>query len=172
MTEPKALSESIDAGMGEPVALIGFVEAMNIVERGFIAWKDKSHNRKWFKRIDGTPIPNDIAVNIAEAICDAKLYGRSPENRRTLAKNVQRFDITAETIQTLLDLLNPLHGDLDKQTYDAKVAMEFDMPADYAHDVCITAQQERDLCQAVLILEHRKREIKAAVTRPHRGVGE
>lgn len=61
-----------------------------------------------------------------------------------------------ETIQTLLDLLNPLHGELDRQTYDAKVAMDFDMPSDYAHDVMVTAQQERDLTQAVLILEDRK----------------
>jgi hypothetical protein len=63
-----------------------------------------------------------------------------------------------KTIQTLLDLLNPLHSELDRQTYDAKVAMDFDMPSDYAHDdMSITAQMERDLTQAVLILEDRKR---------------
>jgi hypothetical protein len=73
--------------------------------------------------------------------------------------------LDGETIQTLLDLLNPLHGELDKQTYDAKISMEFDTPPDYAHDVCVTAQQERDLCQAVLILENRR----TAVTRPDGG---
>lgn len=48
---------------------VGFLEAMNIVERGFNAWKDKPHNAGWFRRIDGTPIPNDLKVNIAEVIC-------------------------------------------------------------------------------------------------------
>jgi bacterioferritin-associated ferredoxin len=50
---------------------VGFISAMDVVERGFKAWKDQPHNAKWFKRIDGTPIPNDLAVNIAEAIVAA-----------------------------------------------------------------------------------------------------
>jgi hypothetical protein len=62
----------------------------------------------------------------------------------------------AETIQTLLDLLNPLHGSLDKQTYDEKMREEFDAPRDREYEVTVTAQQERDLNQAVLILEDRK----------------
>ncbi len=48
---------------------VSFLEAMNIVEHGFDTWKDKPHNAKWYSRIDGTPIPNDLKVNIAEAIC-------------------------------------------------------------------------------------------------------
>jgi hypothetical protein len=52
---------------------IGFMEAMNMVERGFDTWKDKPHNAKWYNRIDGTPIPNDLKVNIAEAIRDYPL---------------------------------------------------------------------------------------------------
>src|SRR6266581_512039 len=54
-------------------AQINFLDAMSIVERGFDMWKDKPHNAKWFNRIDGTPIPNDLKVNIAEAICGACL---------------------------------------------------------------------------------------------------
>lgn len=34
----------------------------------------------------------------------------------------------AETIQTLLDLLNPLHGELDKQLYDEHKHEELDIP--------------------------------------------
>lgn len=64
----------------------------------------------------------------------------------------------AETIQTLLDLLNPLHGSLDKQTYDEKVGQDFDAPKDHEYEVAVTAQMERDLTQAVLILEDRKRQ--------------
>lgn len=61
----------------------------------------------------------------------------------------------AETIQTLLDLLNPLHGSLDEQTYDDKVKENFDAPADAEYAVNVTARQERDLTQAVMILEDR-----------------
>ncbi len=63
-----------------------------------------------------------------------------------------------ETIETLLALLNPLHGSLDKQTYDEKVQEDFDAPRDREYDVSVTAQMERDLCQAVMILESRKRD--------------
>lgn len=63
-----------------------------------------------------------------------------------------------ETIQTLLDLLNPLHGSIDKQTYDDKVKADFDAPRDADYNVDITVQQERDLCQAVMILESRLRD--------------
>jgi len=62
-----------------------------------------------------------------------------------------------ETIQMLLDLLNPLHGSIDRQTYDEKVSENFDTPCDREYDVLVTAQQERDLTQAVLILENRLR---------------
>jgi hypothetical protein len=66
-----------------------------------------------------------------------------------------------ETIQTLLDLLNPLHGALDRQTYDEKVRENFDAPRDAEYEVTITAQQERDLTQAVMILENRRAAIAA-----------
>jgi hypothetical protein len=64
-----------------------------------------------------------------------------------------------ETIETLLALLNPIHGALDKQTYDAYLAAELDLPPDAEHDVVITTKMERDLTQAVCILENR---LKAA----------
>jgi hypothetical protein len=62
-----------------------------------------------------------------------------------------------ETIETLLDLLNPLHGELDQQTYDDKVKDNFDAPADREYNVNITARMERDLTQAVMILENLER---------------
>jgi hypothetical protein len=63
-----------------------------------------------------------------------------------------------ETIQTLLDLLNPLHGSLDKQTYDEKIASVHETETDHEYEVAVTAQMERDLNQAVLILEDRLRQ--------------
>ena len=65
--------------------------------------------------------------------------------------------LDAETIQTLLDLLNPLHGSLDEQTYDDKVRENFDAPRDAEYEVKVTAQMERDLTRAVCILENCKR---------------
>jgi len=45
---------------------LSFMEAMSLAERGLEIWKAKEHNAKWWRRIDGTPIPNDLLVNIAE----------------------------------------------------------------------------------------------------------
>jgi hypothetical protein len=45
---------------------MSFVEAMSLAERGLEIWKAKDHNAKWWRRIDGTPISNDLLVNIAE----------------------------------------------------------------------------------------------------------
>lgn len=45
-----------------------FVAVLGAVQDGFNAWAAKSHNKKWFKQIDGTPIPNDLAVCAAEAV--------------------------------------------------------------------------------------------------------
>lgn len=66
-----------------------------------------------------------------------------------------------ETLETLLALLNPLHGSLDRQTYDEKVRENFDAPDDAEYAVTITARQERDLTQAVCILEARLRDARA-----------
>jgi hypothetical protein len=73
----------------------------------------------------------------------------------TPAEPAQRA-LDAETIQTLLDLLNPLHGEIDRQTYDERYKQGFDAPADAEYNVDITARMERDLTQAVLILENRR----------------
>ena len=64
----------------------------------------------------------------------------------------------AETIQTLLALLNPLHGEIDRQSYDPKVRENFDAPPDAEYNVDITARMERDLTQTVCILEDRLRQ--------------
>jgi len=45
--------------------------AYDIVQSGIDRWAAKPHNAKWWRRIDGTPIPNDIKVNIGEAIMEA-----------------------------------------------------------------------------------------------------
>jgi hypothetical protein len=64
--------------------------------------------------------------------------------------------IDQETIQILLDLLNPLHESIDRQTYDENSRNQWDVPKDYEFSINITSQMERDLTQAVLILENRR----------------
>lgn len=44
---------------------VGFSTAFDIAKRGFDRWSTKEHNQRWWRKIDGTPIPNDLLVNIA-----------------------------------------------------------------------------------------------------------
>lgn len=74
-----------------------------------------------------------------------------------MAQSASDLIIDRETAQVLLDLLNPLHGSLDRQFLDKREHPLGSHPDD-EHDVIITAQQERDLTQAVCILENRMRE--------------
>ena len=70
--------------------------------------------------------------------------------------------VDRETVRTLLELLNPLHGSLDRQvTEQFTDERELGAPPDREYDVNVTAKQERDLTQAVLILENRLRQTAA-----------
>jgi hypothetical protein len=66
--------------------------------------------------------------------------------------------IDRETAQILLELLNPLHGSLDRQ-FNEQFSDESELapPKDREYNVNVTWQMERDLTQAVLILENRLR---------------
>jgi len=64
-----------------------------------------------------------------------------------------------ETIEILLDLLNPLHGSVDRQIMNQITdERELDAPSDREYNVDITVRMERDLTQAVCILEQRLRD--------------
>ena len=39
--------------------------AIQVAQRGFQKWAEQPHNKRWFRKIDGTPIPNDVTVTIA-----------------------------------------------------------------------------------------------------------
>ncbi len=68
------------------------------------------------------------------------------------------MSIDRETAKLLLELLNPLHGSLDTQVIGQFTdERELDPPADREYVVNVTWQMERDLTQAVLILEDRLR---------------
>jgi hypothetical protein len=91
-----------------------------------------------------------------------KYHGYSgPCPKPPLPKDTQPrvSDMDLETVQILLDLLNPLHGEIDRQLPNQFTdEEEWDAPADREYNVNITAQMERDLTQAVMILERRRRD--------------
>lgn len=73
-----------------------------------------------------------------------------------------------ETIQILLDLLDPLHGSIDRQVMDQVTdERELDAPSDREYNVDVTARMERDLTQAVCILEDRLRDGGGSRERTH-----
>lgn len=45
-----------------------FQQALDIAYKGLEDWKAQPHNHRWWRKIDGTPIPNDLCVRIAEAM--------------------------------------------------------------------------------------------------------
>lgn len=49
---------------------MNFGEALAIARTGYDRWAEKPHNRKLVRLIDGTPIPNDLIVDIAYAIVE------------------------------------------------------------------------------------------------------
>lgn len=44
---------------------------IDIAQLGFENWKAKPHNARWFRKIDGTPIQNDLTICIGEAFAAA-----------------------------------------------------------------------------------------------------
>lgn len=49
---------------------MNFVEALAVAQTGYATWSAKPHNKRWARKIDGTPIPNDLVVCIASAFSD------------------------------------------------------------------------------------------------------
>jgi hypothetical protein len=66
-----ALTECRKAEESSAKAVLTLTEAMLIAEAGYDAWAAKPHNKGWRRKIDGTPIPNDLPVCIAQAFYDA-----------------------------------------------------------------------------------------------------
>lgn len=73
---------------------MNFIEAMKLCDAGLDAWKSKPHNAQWWRRIDGTPIPNDLLCNIAEkfvaALADQAEAGEDHRESPTLEQAYAR----------------------------------------------------------------------------------
>lgn len=72
----------------------GLVNIIAAADEGLKKWASQPHNKKWWKRIDGTPIPNDLLVNVTQAIWEmaksAQAATRTPlgegrERRRAMS---------------------------------------------------------------------------------------
>jgi len=133
-------------------ALMSDAEALEFCGDNAMRWAEffcqvqKGHN---FPKLD-----EGVMVGWFANAIEASWTKRSASAYRALPPALER-----ETIQTLLDLLNPLHGSLDEQVYEQFTdERELDAPPDREYGVNVTAQQERDLTQAVKILENRLRD--------------
>lgn len=62
-------NESQHEGLS-PDTLSSFTDVMQLIDRGWDSWASKSHNHKWSRRVEGTPIRNDLTCAIAHAIAD------------------------------------------------------------------------------------------------------
>ena len=68
---PQPASAALDKLIAEAEAR-GMERAAKLVPAGYAFWAQKPHNAKWVRKIDGTPIPNDLPVCIQTAIRAAK----------------------------------------------------------------------------------------------------
>lgn len=66
LAENTALKAEVERMREAQYPRFGLGECMSIAARGLLRWAEKEHNHRWWKRIDGTPIINDVPVVIAE----------------------------------------------------------------------------------------------------------
>jgi hypothetical protein len=83
------------------------------VQSGYDNWAAKPHNAKWVRKIDGTPIPNDIPVSIFDHLRDGGLIEAARIGDAVLSWLV-KFDLAdageeyrAEDVVELLNDLTP-----------------------------------------------------------------
>jgi len=48
-----------------------WVSLLDHAKQGLENWARKPHNRKWWRKIDGTPIPNDLMIEVCKEISQA-----------------------------------------------------------------------------------------------------
>lgn len=83
--------------MTRPV--IPWPRALDMAQAGFDAWAAKPHNRKWVRRIDGTPIKNDLLVNIADAIVAAMPETAMEERQARILRMEKRIHNQRKALQ-------------------------------------------------------------------------
>jgi hypothetical protein len=92
--------------------------------------------------------------------CEALILNDRIRDLKEVAEsNIVREKLGPAIIAELLELLSPILGSIDRQLSPQLTdERELDAPDDREYEVTITARQERDLTQAVCILERRLRD--------------
>lgn len=72
--------------------------AINVATAGYRNWADKPHNAKWARRLDGTPIANDLVVCIANEF--QNLVATSASRIASLADENAELRAKVEFLQT------------------------------------------------------------------------
>lgn len=90
-----------------------FIQASKLCEQGLNTWKEKPHNKRWWKQIDGTPIPNDLLCCVAEAF--------TAEQPAQPAEQQPAPDV-AQLVEALEDIAGTHHHSASAGEYFAKVA--------------------------------------------------
>ena len=50
---------------------LSWVALLDHAKAGLESWSRRPHNKRWWKRIDGTPIPNDLLIDVCKSIAAA-----------------------------------------------------------------------------------------------------
>lgn len=63
--------------MADEVERLALGPWIDTARRGFRRWAEKPHNRRWFRKIDGTPIPNDLPIVVGEEFAPAVVLAKA-----------------------------------------------------------------------------------------------
>lgn len=74
---------------------MNFVEALIAAQAGYDTWAAKPHNKKWAKMVYHTPIPNDLSVCIAEAVCAATRADDLEEQKNAFEREMETLALRA-----------------------------------------------------------------------------
>lgn len=61
----------LEAIAGRVYEELSWVSILEHAKEGMEEWASKPANRKWWRRIDGTPTPNDLMICVSKAIGEA-----------------------------------------------------------------------------------------------------
>ena len=114
----KAAATLIESLIRGTLRELGFVEALKLVEKAYAEWASKPHNQQWRKRLEGTPIPNDLSVTIASHIAVLTLAERGEIPARQ-----QAYELAEKIMGTGQSHITQPHGELWKRDVQQAAAL-------------------------------------------------
>jgi len=116
--------ESLLARTAQPVTQTDHESYFHIeaaARRGLMKWQEQPHNAKWWKKIDGTPIPNDLVVCIAEEIVSWLSSFRAEQSAQTATADQIIADCLTKLDAEYVDCVRP---ERVMRAYDQIVALK------------------------------------------------